>query len=150
MADAGIATWNTKYLYDTWRPITVIQEGGDGVNPDVTADPTWVSLLTNPNFPEYVSGHSAFSMAAATVLDAFFGDNVTFTTTEATTALSMTYNSFQQAATDAGMSRLYGGIHFLFSIQDGWTEGAAVANFDMATFSVTRNTTPPKINLNNV
>ena len=116
----------------------------------MTADPTWTSFLVTPNFPEYVSGHSTFSMAAATVLDAFFGDNVTFTTTELTTALSMTYHSFQQAATDAGMSRLYGGIHFLFSIQDGWTEGASVANFDMATFSVTRSTTPPKVNLNNV
>ena len=150
MADAGIATWNTKYLYDTWRPITVIQSGGDGVNPDVTADPTWTSLLTNPNFPEYVSGHSAFSMAAATVLDSFFGDNVTFTTTEPTTTLSLTYTSFEQAATDAGMSRLYGGIHFLFSIQDGWTVGQEVANWDLATFSVSKDTTPPKVTLNNV
>jgi hypothetical protein len=150
MADAGIATWNTKYLYDTWRPITVIQSGGDGVNPDVTADPTWVPLLNTPNFPEYVSGHSAFSMAAATVLDSFFGDKVTFTTTEQTTTLSLTYTSFKQAAQDAGMSRLYGGIHFLFSIQDGWTIGQEVAAFDLATFSVSKNTTPPKITLNSV
>ena len=119
MADAGIATWNTKYLYDTWRPITVIQSGGDGVNSAVTADPTWTPFLTTPNFPEYVSGHSTFSMAAATVLDSFFGNNVTFTTTEPTTTLSLTYTSFQQAAQEAGMSRVYGGIHFLFSNRDG-------------------------------
>ncbi len=150
MADAGIATWNTKYLYDTWRPITVIQDGGDGVNSAVTADPTWTPLLVTPNFPEYVSGHSAFSMAAATVLDSFFGDNVTFTTTEPTTTLSETYTSFDQAAQDAGMSRLYGGIHFLFSIQDGWTLGAEVANWDLATFNVSKDTTPPKVTLNNV
>jgi methionine-rich copper-binding protein CopC len=147
MADAGIATWNTKYFYDTWRPVTVIQSGGDGVNPDVTADPTWTSFLTNPNFPEYVSGHSAFSMAAATVLDAFFGDNVTFTTTEPTTTLSLTYTSFDQAAQDAGMSRLYGGIHFLFSIQDGWTVGQEVANWDLATFNISKDTTPPRVTL---
>jgi hypothetical protein len=150
MADAGIATWNTKYLYDTWRPVTVIQSGGDGVNPAVTADATWTSLLTNPNFPEYVSGHSTFSMAAATVLDSAFGDNVTFTTKEPTTSLSLTYNSFQQAATDAGMSRMYGGIHFIFSIQDGWALGTQVANWDLATFNVTKDTTPPKVTLNNV
>ena len=150
MADAGIATWNTKYLFDTWRPITVIQSGGDGVNPAVTANSTWMPLLLTPNFPEYVSGHSTFSMAAATVLDSFFGDNVTFTTGEQTTTLSETYTSFQQAAQDAGMSRLYGGIHFIFSIQDGWTVGQEVANFDLATFSVSQDTTPPKVNLNNV
>ncbi len=150
MADAGIASWNTKYLYDTWRPITVIQDGGDGVNPAVTADPTWQPLLVTPNFPEYVSGHSVFSAAAATVLDSFFGDNVTFTTTEPTTTLSLTYTSFQQAAQDAGMSRLYGGIHFLFSIQDGWTVGDEVANWDLATFNTTRNTTPPRVTLDNV
>ena len=150
MADAGIATWNTKYLYDTWRPITVIQSGGDGVNPAVTADPTWMPLLVTPNFPEYTSGHSAFSEAAATVLDAFFGDNVTFTATEPTTTLSLTYTSFDQAAQDAGMSRLYGGIHFLFSIQDGWTVGQEVANWDLATFNVSKDTTPPKVTLNNV
>src|SRR5262249_49603687 len=102
MADAGIATWNAKYIYDTWRPITVIQGGGDGVNAAVTTDPTWFPLLLTPNFPEYTSGHSAYSMAAATVLDSFFGDNVTFTTSEVTTSLSRTYNSFNQAALDAG------------------------------------------------
>ncbi len=150
MADAGIATWNTKYLYNSWRPITVIPSGGDGVNPAVTANPTWMPLLVTPNFPEYVSGHSAFSMAAATVLDSFFGDNVTFTTTEPTTTLSETYTSFQQAAQDAGMSRLYGGIHFLFSIQDGWTVGQEVAAWDLATFNVTTDITPPKVTLNNV
>lgn len=147
MADAGIASWNTKYLYDTWRPITVIQDGGDGVNPAVTADPTWTPLLVTPNFPEYVSGHSVFSMAAATVLDSFFGDNVTFTTTEVTTSLSLTYTSFDQAAQDAGMSRLYGGIHFLFSIQDGWTIGKEVADWDLATFSVSKDTRPPVVTL---
>jgi hypothetical protein len=150
MADAGIATWNTKYRYNTWRPITVIQSGGDGVNPAVAANPNWIPLLTTPNFPEYTSGHSAFSMAAATVLDSFFGNNVTFTTTEPTTTLSMTYTSFDQAAQDAGMSRLYGGIHFLFSIQDGWTVGQNVANFDLATFSLTKATAPPKVTLQSV
>ena len=114
------------------------------------ADPAWTSLLTNPNFPEYSSGHSSYSMAAATVLDSFFGDNVTFTTTEPTTTLSLTYTSFDQAAQDAGMSRLYGGIHFLFSIQDGWTIGQDVANWDLATFNVTKDTTPPKVTLANV
>ena len=147
MADAAIATWNTKFLYDTWRPITVIQSGADGLNSAVTADPTWTSLLVNPNFPEYVSGHSSFSMAAATVLDSFFGDNVTFTSTEPTTNLSLTYTSFDQAAHDAGMSRLYGGIHFLFSIQDGWEIGKEVANWDLATFSVSTDTRPPVITI---
>src|SRR5204863_1925013 len=50
LADAGITAWNAKYTYDTWRPITVIQTGGAGVNAGVTADPNWKPLLTTPNF----------------------------------------------------------------------------------------------------
>ena len=151
LADAGIAAWNTKYDYDTWRPVTVIQSGGDGVNPAVTADPTWEPLLTTPNFPEYVSGHSTFSGAAATVLDAFFGDNVSFTSTEETLpGVTRSFTSFDQAAQEAGMSRIYAGIHFIFSDTDGLATGQAVAKWDLGTFNVSQDTTPPKVTLDNV
>ncbi|HVX11566.1 MAG TPA: DUF4214 domain-containing protein [Pirellulales bacterium] len=149
LADAGITAWNTKYDYDTWRPITVIQDPSAADNPAVTADPTWEPLLTTPNFPEYVSGHSTFSSAAATVLDAFFGDNVTFTSTEVTlTGVTRTYTSFDEAAEEAGMSRIYGGIHFEFSNVDGAAAGTAVANYVLNTFNIKADTTPPRIVLN--
>jgi hypothetical protein len=151
LADAGITAWNTKYFYDTWRPVTVIQGGGDGVNPGVTADPTWVPFLTTPNFPEYVSGHSTFSAAAATVLDAFFGTNVSFSSTEETLpGVVRSFTSFDQAAQEAGVSRIYGGIHFSFSNTDGQTAGKAVANYVLNTFDIRQDTTPPRVILDNV
>ena len=62
LADASIAAWDAKYAYNFWRPITVIQQ----------TDPTWKPLITTPNFPSYVSGHSTFSGAAEVVLSCFF------------------------------------------------------------------------------
>src|SRR5207244_2034117 len=123
------------------------------VNPAVTADPTWRPLLTTPNFPEYVSGHSTFSGAAAAVLDAFFGSNIGFTSTEPTLLdangdpVTRAYTSFDQAAAEAGLSRIDSGIHFSFSNTDGLAAGAAVARWDLATFDVRLDTTPPRIAL---
>lgn len=151
LADAGITAWNTKYMYDTWRPITVIQGGGDGVNPAVAADPNWYPLLTTPNFPEYVSGHSTFSAAAATVLNAFFGSNVGFTSTEPTLpGVVRSFSSFDQAAQEAGMSRIYAGIHFQFSNVDGQAAGQNVANYVLGTFNISQDTIAPKVALDNI
>jgi hypothetical protein len=151
LADAGITAWNAKYAYDTWRPITVIQAGGDGVNPSVTADPAWFPLLTTPNFPEYVSGHSTFSGAAATVLDAFFGTGVGFSSTEPTLpGVTRSFTGFDQAAQEAGMSRIYAGIHFIFSDLDGVAAGQHVAQFVLGTFNVAQDTMPPRVTLNQV
>jgi hypothetical protein len=148
LADAGITAWNTKYDYDTWRPITVIHDPSAADNPAVTADPTWEPFLTTPNFPEYVSGHSTFSTAAATVLGAFFGDNVTFTSTEVTLpGVTRTYSGFNEAAQEAGMSRIYAGIHFEFSNLDGAAAGTVVANYVLNTFNIKADTTPPRIAL---
>ncbi len=61
LADAGIEAWNVKYTDNTVRPVTVIRDGADGVNPLITADPTWTPLWNTPAFPSYISGHSTFS-----------------------------------------------------------------------------------------
>jgi hypothetical protein len=148
LADAGIAAWDAKYTYDSWRPVTAIRAADTSGNPDVTQDPNWTPLLTTPNFPEYVSGHSTFSAAAATVLDSFFGDNVSFTSTSA--SYTRTFSGFDQAAQEAGMSRVYGGIHFEFSNVDGQATGNAVATYDLSAFSINQDTTPPRVTLNNV
>ena len=79
-ADAIIATWDAKYFYDTWRPVTAIREDDNG-NRWVSEDPTWLPLLVTPNFPEYVSAHSAISAASAEVLTAFFGKHYEFSFT---------------------------------------------------------------------
>jgi hypothetical protein len=72
LADAAIVSWDCKYVYNYWRPITAIQEADTDGNQDTIADPAWTPLLATPPFPEYTSGHSTFSGAAASVLAFFF------------------------------------------------------------------------------
>jgi len=103
-ADAFVSSWGYKYQYNLIRPRTYIRR---------LMDSTWEPLIPTPPFPEYPSGHSTQSAAAATVLTALIG-NVPF---EDSTAISIGHNvrhfdSFNAAADEAGISRIYGGIHF--------------------------------------
>ncbi|ANL30128.1 phosphatidic acid phosphatase protein (plasmid) [Rhizobium phaseoli] len=145
-ADAGIAAWNTKYAYDTWRPDTAIQNADAIGNPNITADPNWKPLLIDPPFPEYISGHSTYSGAAAAILTDFFGSNYAFSTTS-TSLLNVTRNftSFEQAAQEAGESRIYGGIHFEFSNQDGLATGSQIGSWVLKAFDLSSDTIAPKI-----
>jgi hypothetical protein len=146
MGDAAIVAWDAKYTYNSWRPITAIQNADSAGNPEVMQDPSWTPFIITPNFPEYVSGHSTFSAAAATVLDSFFGSNVGFTATEDTLpGVTRSFTSFDQAAAEAGMSRIYGGIHFEFSNLDGQTAGRALGEYVISTFDITAATQPPKV-----
>jgi hypothetical protein len=132
-ADAAIVAWDAKYTYNAWRPITAIDSAADSGNAEVTPDASWKPLLATPPFPEYVSGHSTFSAAAATILGRFFGsDAADFTVrTDAARLRGVTrhFTSFSAAAEDAGMSRIYGGIHFRFSHLDGKAAGQKLANY---------------------
>jgi membrane-associated phospholipid phosphatase len=131
LADAGIEAWNVKYLYNTVRPVTVIRDGADGVNPQITADPTWTPLWNTPAFPSYISGHSTFSAAAAATLTSIFGDNFSFSDsgdpTESLTPRHFT--SFEAAAQEAGISRIYGGIHFMSDNLEGLQIGGEVGQY---------------------
>jgi membrane-associated phospholipid phosphatase len=131
MADAAICAWDAKYAFNFWRPVTAIRHGdGDG-NPDTEADNTWSSLIATPPFPDYVSGHSAFSGAAATVLARFYGtDNIAFVTgSDATPGVNRSFASFSAAAAEAAVSRLYGGIHFRSANEDGRRSGMAIGEY---------------------
>lgn len=129
-ADAAIVAWDAKYEYDLWRPVTAIQQADTDGNPDTIADPNWEPVLVTPPFPEYVSGHSTFSGAADAVLTSFFGDNLSFTTGSLSTpGISRSFNSFSEAASEAGMSRIYGGIHFDSGNEDGLAAGRALGNY---------------------
>lgn len=116
VADAGITAWQDKYTYNTWRPVTAINNctmatcGVDG-------EPGWTPLLSTPNFPSYVSGHSSFSGGAAGALAGFFkNDNLSFCTgsdpASAVPGENRCFTSFSGAAAEAGISRIYGGIHY--------------------------------------
>jgi hypothetical protein len=135
MADTVAPTFMTKYVFHHWRPTTAIREAttpGDG-NDLTDGDASWTSRGGVGGSPEYWSGHSSFSAAAAAVLAGFFcDDNIAFTFAADTnpgfpTNQSRTYPSFSAAAEEAGISRIYGGLHFPFSNTDGLAAGRAIA-----------------------
>lgn len=131
LADTALACWDAKYAYEFWRPITAIQQGGGE-----TAPLTWEPLLNTPSHPEYVSGHSAFSGAASTVLKTVLGrDSVEFTVASDTLpSVTKTYKSLESCALECGESRIYGGIHFRFSCEDGFALGKKVAEWTWGHF----------------
>jgi hypothetical protein len=124
-ADAFIGCWQAKYQYDLIRPISYIRR---------VVDPKWEPLLNTPPFPEYPSGHSTQSGAAAAVLTNLFGENFAFEDkTGAHAGLApRNFPSFWAAADDAGISRLYGGIHFRAAIERGLEQGRCIGAFTNA------------------
>jgi hypothetical protein len=123
LADAGVAAWDAKYTYGSWRPVTAIRLADTDGNEATTPDPGWSPLLTTPNHPDYVSGHSTFSGAAAEVLTDFFGGLPFVTTSVTLPGVKRDFDSFAEAAHEAGRSRIYAGIHIEFSNQDGLALG---------------------------
>ena len=145
MVDAGIVAWDAKFKYEFWRPITAIHAADTDGNAATEPDPDWQPLLGTPAFPEYVSGHSTFSGAAAEVLASIFGENVSFASTSVGLPnVTRNYTSFGQAAEEAGLSRIYGGIHFLAADLDGLAAGHAVADAVLDAFAG-QDTQPPRI-----
>jgi membrane-associated phospholipid phosphatase len=131
MADAGISAWDAKYTYNFWRPVTAIRFGDIDGNPATAPDPMWSSFIVTPPFQDYVSGHSAFSAAAATVLALFYGtDDIPFTTgSDALPGVFRSFPSFSAAAVEAAVSRIYGGIHFRFASEDGLAAGSQIGTW---------------------
>ena len=79
MADGYIGSWDTKYHYNFWRPVTAIHTADTDGNPDTVGDPTWTPLQLTYPIPDYDSGHTVQGGAAAEVLKEFFGtDNISF------------------------------------------------------------------------
>ena len=136
LADAAIASWDAKYVYDFWRPIDAIRRAADDGNSSTIADASWSPLITTPPFPSYTSGHSTFSGAAAEVLAGIFGDDVAFANRSDSHSglkqkpldqtMMRRFESFSQAAKEAGESRIFGGIHFDFDSSAGLEAGRAV------------------------
>ena len=119
LSDGFISAWDEKFRSNLVRPETMI---------NAHLDESWQPLLQTPPFPEYPSGHSVISTAAATVLTDLFGDNFAFTDdTEMAFGLpARSFSSFEQAAAEAAISRLYGGIHYRMAIEEGITQGRRV------------------------
>ena len=129
LADAVISIWNAKNYYDTWRPITAIQQAGSDGNPDTMADATWAPLRPTPQFQEYPAGHPGVSNAALSVLALFYGDDTSFTATSTgVPGVTRDYTSFSAAAEDVADARVFGGMHFRFSCNTAIQMGSEIAN----------------------
>jgi membrane-associated phospholipid phosphatase len=140
LADAAVCCWDCKFTYNFWRPITAIRAsplpfpslpGGEGRVRGGDRDSNWSPLILTPPFPAYVSGHSTFSAAAATVLADFCGsDMIAFETdSDGLTGVKRPFASFSAAAEEAGRSRIYGGIHWEFDNREGLALGKAVGRY---------------------
>jgi hypothetical protein len=124
-ADAIISTWNAKFTYNFWRPITAIRNGDTDGNDATIADPLWTPLNVTPPFPEYDSAHAVVAAASASILTDVFGP-VAFTETSAATGVVRTYSSWFHAAETSTDSRIWGGFHFRGSCEDGEASGLAL------------------------
>jgi hypothetical protein len=134
LADTVAPTYTTKATYWSWRPTTAINRAADDGNPD-TAPPdagsTWVPRAGSVgSSPEHFSGHSTFSAAGATVLAGFFcRDDIAFTlASDSAPGSPRDYASFSSAATEAGRSRVLGGLHFEYSNQRALSAGRGVGD----------------------
>jgi hypothetical protein len=133
MADAGIVAWDTKYTFNQQRPFnTIAQDRLSGA----TDDPEWRPLLDTPPFPDYISGHSTFGGAAASVLSDFFGQDISFeVASQELPGVTRTFtgsgdlNSFEEAALENANSRLYGGVHLNSSNLDGLAVGQEIGTY---------------------
>lgn len=117
--DAFINCWSEKYRSNLVRPETLINK---------VIDENWEPILQTPPFPEYTSGHSVVSGSAATVLTNIFGDNFSFLdNTELPYGLPVrSFKSFNAAAQEAAISRMYGGIHYRAAVENGIDQGISI------------------------
>jgi hypothetical protein len=123
--DGFISCWDEKYRSNLCRPETFINQN---------IDPNWTPALQTPPFPEYTSGHSVISTASAIILTDLFGDNFAFVdSTEVPYGMPVrSFNSFKEAASEAAISRYYGGIHYMPAINNGVSQGARIGEMVLA------------------
>lgn len=121
LLDGFISCWDSKFYFEYVRPVTLVESWFDNA---------WTPYLQTPPFPEYTAGHATISGSASTVLTSLFGDNFAFHDNCDSAYIGMTrdFTSFRQAAAEASISRLYGGIHYRASLDTSLIHGAMVGN----------------------
>ena len=139
LADGYVGSFETKYVYNYWRPVTAIQTADTDGNPDTAVDPNWTPLVPTPPIPDYDSAHSVEGGAAARVLKRFFGtDQIGFETCSLTLPAGSTcddarpvrrrYAGFSQAAAENGVSRILVGFHFRKAVDEGIEHGRKIGD----------------------
>lgn len=119
--DAGILCWKYKYKYNLLRPVTYIRS---------YIDTSWSPLIATPPFPSYTSGHATFTSAAGNILAAYFGDTFSFTDNQKVPDgfAPRSFSNFENMIEEASISRVYGGIHYMFDSEVGMETGKTIAD----------------------
>ena len=140
-ADAAIGCWESKYHWNSWRPITAIREAASDGNPATVADPAWTPLfdpsttqagspLVTPPFPDHPAGHGCISGAIVRTLRRYFGtDKVAFSVFSTRTRTTRSYDRFSAALQEIIDARVWGGIHFRAADVQGAALGNKVAHW---------------------
>ena len=145
LADGYVGSFETKYLYNYWRPVTAIQTAETDGNPDTVADPTWTPLVPTPPIPDHDSAHAVEGGAAARVLARFFRtDDISFETCSLTlppgstcddaSVVTRSFTSFSQAAEENAISRILVGFHFRNAVEQGVKHGRRIGNLAVSKF----------------
>lgn len=130
MADAALGCWDAKYAYNYWRPITAIRETADDGNAATTPDTAWTPLFATPAHPEYPSGHSCVSGAAAAILASEFGEKTRFRMeNDLMIGVTRPFKTFSSALEEVKDARIFSGIHFRTATEVGTALGASVADY---------------------
>lgn len=129
-ADAYVASFDSKYHYAFWRPITAIRAAAGDGNPDTAADAAWTSLEPAPPIPDHASGHAAAAGAGAAVLDSVFTGSVRFSHQSVTLqGVTRDFVSIGQAEQEIAASRVYLGFHFRRAVSQGLKQGRQVGHW---------------------
>ncbi len=129
-ADAGIACFDTKYVYNFWRPSTAIQQADTDGNSATAADPAWVPYQNTPPHPEYPAAHGCVAGAVAETMEAFFDNpRVRFEFNSTVTGMVHTFGGPAELVDEIANARVYGGMHFRNSVNHGTELGRSVAKW---------------------
>lgn len=133
VADSAIATWDAKYFYDFWRPITGIRGADTDGNPDTIADPGWSPLIADPPYPAYTSGFGAVAGSGALVLQDIFGNDFGFCSPHPVQGTpERCFDNFDDLLNEIEMNRLWAGIHWRFDMSEALALARNVKQFAFA------------------
>ena len=131
ISDAAIATFDSKYYYNFWRPETAIQAGATDDNPKTEPDAAFAPFITTPCFPSYPSAHATLTTAALEMVERIYGrgNYSVAVTSPAVAGITLSYSNIRQIAADVDDARVYGGIHFRFDQEQGADMGRRIAEY---------------------
>jgi hypothetical protein len=128
-ADSLVGCWEAKYYYNFWRPQHAIQRADTDGNPNTIQDSTWTHLVLG-NHPEYPSGHACFTSAVSHALEEYFGtDRHPMELDSTVTGTTREYDRLSDLRREVTVARIYGGLHFRESMQDGERLGRRTTRF---------------------